>query len=269
MKSKYIKVDNYTELHCVIKGKGEPILFIPGLTFSYEVFIKQIEYFSKNYKVIALDPRSQGLSTKTQHGNNYKTHGNDLHEVIKKLKLNNITLVGWSTGNLDIWSYLKQHGYDKVKKVVTIDMAPKNLLTKKTDWKEGEIDELRYVADEFLTSSKGVRDFFLEYLKTVMFENKPTQKEIDLFLNSSAKTPYYVCRELFLDAIFSDFSSTLEESSQKVETLMFIANHWSKVAKAFMNKNYPKTKTHVLGGHLMFYEYSDEWNKVLEDFIII
>lgn len=267
MTSKYVKVDDYTDIHYIEKGEGETILFIPGLTFSYKVFLNQINFFSKDYKVIAIDPRSQGLSTKTSFGNNYTIHGRDLNAIIKKLELKDMVLVGWSTGNLCIWSYLKQFGYDNVRKVVTIDMSPNQLSFSKDDWKEGDLEELRYVADEFLNSASGTREFFKEYLKTVMLEKSPSKDEIEFFIDISSKTPYHICRELFLDAIFKDYRETLKESAEKVPTLMFIAKHWSEVADKYMKNNFPKTKTHIMGGHLMFYEKADEWNKVFKEFL--
>jgi len=54
---------------------------------------------------------------------------------------------------------------------------------------------------------------------------------------------------------------------ETIPSIMFIAEHWADIAKPFTEKNFPGTKTHVMGGHLMFYEYPDEWNQVLENFL--
>ena len=54
------------------------MVFIPGLTFSGEIFKNQLEYFSSEYRVIAIDPRGQGFSAKTVDGNDYLTHGRDV-----------------------------------------------------------------------------------------------------------------------------------------------------------------------------------------------
>lgn len=72
-------------------------MFIPGLTFSGEIFKAQLEYFSGNYRVIAIDPRGQGLSAKTVDGNDYMTHGRDLAALMDGLGLDGAVLVGWST----------------------------------------------------------------------------------------------------------------------------------------------------------------------------
>lgn len=50
-------------------------------------------------------------------------------------------------------------------------------------------------------------------------------------------------------------------------SLMFIAEHWQGIAKPFVEAHLPGYDTYVMGGHLMFYEYPEKWNRVLEDFL--
>lgn len=50
-------------------------------------------------------------------------------------------------------------------------------------------------------------------------------------------------------------------------SLMFIAEHWQDIAKPFVETQLPGYNTYVMGGHLMFYEYPEKWNGVLEDFL--
>ena len=71
---RYIEVEPGTELFVQDIGEGEPLVFIPGFTFTTEVFSKQVEHFSKTNRVIVIDPRSHGRSTLTLQGNNYITH---------------------------------------------------------------------------------------------------------------------------------------------------------------------------------------------------
>jgi len=54
---------------------------------------------------------------------------------------------------------------------------------------------------------------------------------------------------------------------EKIPALSIIAEHWAETAVAFMNKHCPKTKTTVLGGHAMFWEHPEKFNRILEDFL--
>ena len=65
LESRYVAVAPSVELHFLEKGEGKPLVFIPSLTFSGEIFKAQVEYFSTEYRVIAIDSRGQGYSSKT------------------------------------------------------------------------------------------------------------------------------------------------------------------------------------------------------------
>ena len=85
--SKFLTVGPDIQVHYWDKGEGDAIVFIPGLTFSGEIFRHQLEHFSDRHRVIAVDPRGQGLSTKTVHGNDYVTHGADVRRLVDALGL--------------------------------------------------------------------------------------------------------------------------------------------------------------------------------------
>ena len=265
--SRFVDVEKGVEIHYLEKGEGSPMVFIPGLTFGAEIFENQLAYFSKDHRVIAIDPRGQGLSYKGVDGNDYITHGKDLGALIEKLELDDTVLVGWSTGNLDAWSYVKQFGTDKLKAVITIDMSPLPLSPDPKWWTEGTMEELSQVATEFLTSQKGVRDFFSDYATGIMIQHEMDEYELAKIMDISNKTPYWICRALFCDAIFSNYLDTAKDLGKNFKALMFIAEHWADIAKPFVEKELPGTETYVMGGHLMFYEYPDRFNKQLEDFL--
>ena len=267
IESKYFDIGNGVELHYLEKGEGKPLLFIPGLTFSGEIFMQQINYFAKNYRVIAIDPRGQGLSAKTVAGNDYITHGKDLCAFIEGLGLKDVVVIGWSTGNLDAWSYVEQFGTAKLRGVVTIDMSPLPLSADPLWWTEGTMDELSEVATKILNSSEGTRNFFSDYTTGVMIQHKMEPAELEYILDMSARTPYWIAKALFCDAIFSNYLATAQKLGASFPSLMFIAEHWADVAKPFVENKLTGYETYVMGGHLMFFEYPEKWNAELERFL--
>lgn len=267
IESKYYSVAPFVELHYLEKGEGKPIVFIPGLTFSGEIFKAQIEYFSTKYRAIAIDPRGQGFSAKPVDGNDYQTHGKDLAALIDGLDLKDVVLAGWSTGNLDAWSYVEQFGTGKLSAVVTIDMSPLPLSPDPRWWTEGTMEELSEVATKVLNSPEGTRAFFSDYATDIMIQHKMEPAELEYILDMSARTPYWVCKALFCDAIFSNYLPTTKALGSSFPSLMFIAEHWADVAKPFVEREMPGCRTHVMGGHLMFFEYPEKWNAVLESFL--
>src|SRR6185503_5658274 len=57
-------------LRYIDEGAGETLLFVPGWLMPAEIWRPQIDYFARKYRVIALDPRSQGDSQIAESGNN-------------------------------------------------------------------------------------------------------------------------------------------------------------------------------------------------------
>ena len=200
-------------------------------------------------------------------GNDYLTHGQDLAALIDTLDLKDAVLIGWSTGNLDTWSYIQQFGKDKLRGVVTTDMSPLPLSPDPTWWTEGTIEELSAVASQLLRTPEGSRAFFSEYATDIMVQHKMEPEELEYLLDVSGRTPYWICKALFCDAIFSNFLDTAKDVGATMPSLMFIAEHWQDVAKPFVETQLPGYETYVMGGHLMFYEYPEKWNSVLEGFL--
>lgn len=97
------------------------LLLIPGWRFSANIWRSQIDYFSATRRVIAIDPRSQGDSTKTTEGNTPEVRAQDLEHLILALKLPRVVLAGWSQGVQDIAAYIDQFGQDKIAGLVFVD----------------------------------------------------------------------------------------------------------------------------------------------------
>ncbi|MBP1971394.1 pimeloyl-ACP methyl ester carboxylesterase [Virgibacillus natechei] len=264
---KYIEVTPGIELFIQDIGTGDPIIFIPGFTFTTEVFDKQVAYFSKENRVIVIDPRSHGRSTVTPYGNDYVTHGEDLASVVQTLNLKNVTLVGWSFGCFTIWEYIKQHGITDIKSLVLIDMPPKSLSVNEGDWVEGDLDEIAAIYNTYLRSPEGQREFFTDYSTQVMVQRELQADELNWLVDQSLKTPYYIAGNLFASGMFADYREIATSASQSVPTLTIVAEHWAETAASYIKSVYPGTKIEVLGGHMMFWEYGDKFNGIVDQFL--
>lgn len=77
-------------------GEGIPIIMIPGFLCTTKFFEKNAEVLSLKHRVILMDPRGQGNSSKTLAGNTLKRHAQDVKELIEHLQLDRVILAGWS-----------------------------------------------------------------------------------------------------------------------------------------------------------------------------
>jgi len=264
---KYVEVEPGVELYYEDLGTGNPIIFIPGWTFSTELFTQQMAYFSKSHRSIVFDPRSHGRSTVTLHGNNYATHGADLAKLIEALDLKDVVLVGWSFGCLAQWEYVKLAGLENLKGMVCIDLSPKCLSVNEDDWTEGPLDEIGGAYNAFLQSPEGQRDFVAGYATEVMVQRELSKQELFWIVEQSLKTPYYIAAALFASGMFADNMAEAKLVDQSRPLLYIIAEHWSETAVPFTQKHLPNASIEVLGGHMMFWEHPEKFNKLVENFL--
>lgn len=97
---KYVSIRGI-KMYYEIYGQGKPLLLIHGNGQSIRAYRYQIPYFSKNYKVIAVDSRAQGKSVDSSSTLNYETMADDFDALLTYLKIDSAYVVGWSDGGIN------------------------------------------------------------------------------------------------------------------------------------------------------------------------
>jgi len=115
---KYVNV-NDIKVYYEIYGEGEPLLLLHGNSGSIENFVYQIPELSKHFEVIAVDSRGQGRTTDSDLEITYALMASDMSELIDKLNLGKVNVLGWSDGG-NIGLELAYAHPEKVLKVVTL-----------------------------------------------------------------------------------------------------------------------------------------------------
>lgn len=118
-KGQYIDLGDakiYTEEY----GEGEPLLLLHGNNGSIEDFYRQIPFFAKHFKVIAIDTRGQGRSTDLSSGAyTYNGFAADLYKITQSIGLQKVNIVGWSDGGNTALTFNLAHP-EMVNKIVAI-----------------------------------------------------------------------------------------------------------------------------------------------------
>src|SRR3954454_11023060 len=110
-------------------GKGQPIVFSHGWPLSADAWDNQMLFFGQQgFRVVAHDRRGHGRSNQTWDGNTMNQYADDLAELINKLDLKNIILIGHSTGGGEVAHYIGRHGTSRVAKVVLVGAVPPLML---------------------------------------------------------------------------------------------------------------------------------------------
>jgi microsomal epoxide hydrolase len=119
----YFDSSDGVRLHYTVNGPadGQTIVFVPGWTMPGWIFQPQLRYFSKDYRVVAFDPRGQGGSEIAPDGYDQDRRGADIADLLAQLGPRPVVLVGWSLGVLDTLAYIHQFGDARVAGLVLID----------------------------------------------------------------------------------------------------------------------------------------------------
>jgi non-heme chloroperoxidase len=118
-------IDLYYEDH----GTGKPVVLIHGWPLSGRSWEKQVPVLlNAGYRVITYDRRGFGDSSKPTSGYDYNTLAEDLHKLVTKLDLRDVTLVGFSMGGGEVARYVGVHGAERVSKAVFMAAIPPFLL---------------------------------------------------------------------------------------------------------------------------------------------
>jgi 3-oxoadipate enol-lactonase len=95
---------NYQE-----KGAGFPLLLIHGLSDDSNLWGPVMPWFSRYYRVIALDVRGHGHSSKPDTPYSIPLFSNDLFEFVNKMEIPRANLMGLSMGSAIIQQFTLDH----------------------------------------------------------------------------------------------------------------------------------------------------------------
>jgi non-heme chloroperoxidase len=110
-------------------GKGPVVTFSHGWPLSSDMWDGQMLFLAQNgFRTVAHDRRGHGRSSQTSSGNDMDSYADDLAAVIEALKLDNVTMVGHSTGGGEVARYIGRHGTKRLAQAVLIAAVPPLLL---------------------------------------------------------------------------------------------------------------------------------------------
>lgn len=164
-------------------GKGQPVLFSHGWPLTGDAWDPQMMFLrAHGYRVIAHDRRGNGRSDQPDFGNNVDSWADDLADLITHLDLNDIVLVGHSTGGGEVARYIGRHGTSRVAKVVLLDSIVPRMLQAPDNPAGVPIEAI----DQIRAGTASNRSQFFQDITTPFFSanrdgSKVTQGMRDLF----------------------------------------------------------------------------------------
>lgn len=270
--SKRVSVADGVELRVLRAGSGDPILFVPGWSYSGEVFVQQLTELAEHYDVIAIDPRGHGQSSKPLTGNSFPQRGRDLGEVIEALGLTNLTLAGWSFGVLDVLSYLRQNGHARVAKLILIDEPPRVPFDPSNPEEWGEAGLSHDGLPAFIQFLSTNRQGFLEYISSDALGVPAEEAALDpatiRMVADGAQTPEHIAIITGAEGLSTDLSPTAIEFDASGKPLLFFAKEeWAEDGERWVAKNLPHAEFATMPVHAGFLTEPEVFNARVRTFL--
>jgi non-heme chloroperoxidase len=257
-KSGFFKTSDGIRIHYLEAGSGQPIVFIPGWTMPAWIWQKQIDEFSKNYHVIAVDPRSQGESDQPTYGHMPETRSRDYKELVDSLGLKQPVLVGWSMACGELVKYAEQFGTDNVGGLVLVDGFLADKLSPEmfgfaTGWMNQLQLDRQKQADGFVRS---------------MYKKPQGEDYLKRVIDASTQVPADAAVVLIYNMIaVKDLSAGFARMNRPV---LFAYQPDSQATADFLKaKLGDKIRLERFDGdgHALFVDDAEKFNRLLEEFI--
>lgn len=113
---------NGTRLHYVIGGRGTPVVFLHGFPETWMAWRKVMVKLAANHTVVAVDMRGVGKSALESTGYDKETLATDVHQLVGRLGLGDVSLVGDDFGGQVAYAYARMHR-NEVRGLVVVETA--------------------------------------------------------------------------------------------------------------------------------------------------
>jgi pimeloyl-ACP methyl ester carboxylesterase len=266
-RSRLVDVAPHVQLHVLEDGtaSAQPTLvLIPGWRLTASIWSHQIESFSRDRRVIAIDPRSQGDSTKTDEGDTPEQRARDYHALLHTLHAGTVVLVGWSQGVQDVAAYIDQFGVQGVNAVILVDSTISKGAANVPNNVPFVVQQLRLLP----LLSDSPREYTEGMMRAII--SKPlSDVELNKLVAEALKTPTATGEAMLIADLFGrDRSVAITKFT--LPTLIIASDRSSELEQqAELAKALPNAQFAALtqAGHAVFVDQPERFENVVRDFL--
>ena len=266
-RSQSIEVAPHVSLHILESGKpsAQPTLvLIPGWRLTAIIWSRQIQAFSRDRRVIAIDPRSQGDSTKTDEGDTPEQRARDYHVLLNSVHAGRIVLVGWSQGVQDVAAYIDQFGTDRIAAIILVDSTISKGAANLPNVLPFAVQQLRLLP----LLSDSPRDY-TEGMMRAIHLSPLSNSDLQRLVGEALKTPTATAEAMLIADLFGkDRSVAIPKFT--VPTLVIASARSAELAQQVdLAKQLPNARISVIenAGHALFVDQPQRFESVVRDFL--
>jgi pimeloyl-ACP methyl ester carboxylesterase len=229
------------------------------------------------YRVIAVDMRGHGESSKPTSGYRIARLAQDTHEFLEAMNLRDVALGGHSMGCSVIWSYWDHFGSDRISRLVLIDQAPAT-----TAWPDWSDDEKALTGALFTPQSlydtavaiggadgaKATEGF----VRDAFFTPAYPRDKLGWVLAENLKFPRPDAARLLVDHCCQDWRDAIRSITVPAVVFGGTKSFFNPRSQEWVAQQIPGSKVHIFqeaegGSHFMFMENPDKFNVLVGDFL--
>jgi len=234
------------------------ILFVPGWTMPAWIWQSQIDYFAHDYRVVAMDPRSQGQSSQTNDGLFPASRARDIKAVVDQLHLAPVVIVAWSMAVVETMAYVDQFGTSDFAGLILVDndaggRAPADA--------NQDFGLLKGVLEDRQKSVDG-------FIRNLNFKKPHPEEYIIKVEKASLQVPTNSAVALLVGYFVADYRPVLPKIDKPVVVCAAKTDYMGTILA--MQKNIPNSKLEIFegDGHALFVDDPDKFNALVEDFLL-
>jgi len=278
MERRSVTVDGGVELSYLEGGTGHPLIMLPGWSQSAAEFERQFDDLTAVARVIAVDHRGHGESSKPEGGYRIQRLAKDLAELIDALGLDRPDVLGHSMGASVLWSYLSMFGSERApRRLVIVDQAPAVLA--QPGWSEQELADYGCLLPEAqaLADFEGgvVASDTVETGKEIvrgMFTADIAESDLEWIAAENLKLPRAHAAHLLHDHCVIDWRSDIAAITLPTLVIGAEASIFSAASQRWIAGRIPGAEVDVFpadegGSHFMFFENPERFNARVSRFL--
>lgn len=276
IEQKQVTTRDGTSLNLLETGTGTPLLLVPGWSQTAAMFRHQLTGLSDRFRVIAIDHRGHGDSSKPEGGYRVARLARDLHDVLETLGLEGVAALGHSMGNAVLWSHIELFGTDRFAKLIIAEQPP--TLLSHPAWSSSEQDVAGCIMtpEELVTNCDALvgpdaETFGAQFVEG-MLSAQVSPEDRRFIVEENLKMPRQAAARLLQDTASADWRDFIP--SLDLPTLV-IAGKGSMVpfaSQLWIQQHVAGSRLEAIeadegGSHFMFWENPAKFNQAVASFL--
>lgn len=233
------------------------LLFVPGIMMPAWIWENQLAYFSKNYQVVAIDPRSQGDSEQSSEGHDAFSLAKDIKAIVDQLHLKPLVLIGWSLAVPEVVNYAAHFGSEGLIGLVLVDGLVGI---------DPTVPFYQATVDYWVQFQMDRKPKTQEFIKSI-FKQPQTEAYLKKLSEAALRTPTNKVMTLIDNYILQDFRPLLAHIDIPTLITTIQGPRLGYMQNMHNLLSHSHLEIFISAGHALFVDQPERFNHLLELFI--